>query len=125
MARRIPPAGRGGDIVPPNTVRFAEPFAGLARGGIIPRREIPIDPGQAEEYRYRLNLCVVAADGTPTFRRVEYDSPVQIRPEQLFRVVAITVEDTKAKTYRHGRRITGPLTGLPCGATVEGITRRS
>lgn len=125
MARRIPPAGRGGEATPPNTVRFADPWLAFARGGIIPRREIPINPNQPEEYRYRLNLCVIAADGTPTFRRVEYDSPVQIRPEALQRIITVTVNDTQAQTYRHGRRVTGPLTSQPCGATVEGITRRS
>lgn len=125
MARRIPSAGRRGEATPVNTVRFAEPWLGFARGGIVPRREIPINASQPEEYRYRLNLCIIAADGTPAFRRVEYDSPVQIRPETLQRIVAVTVEEAKGPTYRHGRRVTGPLTNQPCGATVEGITRRS
>jgi|SRR5688572_1433049 len=125
MARSRPRGGSGSEPTPSNTVRFGEPWSTFARGGIVPRREIPINPNQAEEYRYRLNLCVIAADGSPTFRRVEYDSPVQIRPETLQRIVALTIDETGNRTYRHGRRVTGPLSGQPCGATVEGITRRS
>lgn len=125
MARSRPRGGSSGDPTPPNTVRFSEPWDRLARGGIIPRREIPINAGQPEEYRYRLNLCVIAEDGSATFRRVEYDSPVQIRPETLQRIVSLTIQETGNRTYRHGRRVSGPLTSEPCGATVEGITRRS
>jgi hypothetical protein len=109
---------------PLNTVRFAEPWSAFARGGLVPRREIPIDPQQPEQYRYRINICVVGDDGRPSYRRVEYDSPVQIRPENLQLVVEVTLRETGRGTYRHGRRIGGPVGSQPCGATVESITRR-
>lgn len=113
---------------PTNRIRFSSPWDRLARGGLIPRREIPINPGQPEEYRYRLNLCVIGRDGGPVYRRIEYDSPVQIRPETLQLVITTTLTDifgSERGTYRHGGPLTRAASNQPCGATVESITRRS
>jgi len=122
-------ARRGGTDamgVPDPTVRFSADLAPLARGGVIPRAQIPTIAGLDAEYRYVLNVCVQdPSTGEFGFRRIELDSATQIRDYNLAAITESLLQSASSATYRHGRRQdlgSGPIS---CGATIERIFRRA